>query len=206
MTFGAVFYTVSFIVPGFLMSAMLEAFIPPVRRETTHAWVKYLTFSCLNYGIWSGFIYWLLTSGAPQEHAVLTGIAWFAVTFVSPLVIGAILGVLRTKKPVRNMLRKIGFYVIHPTPTAWEYKLGDGRPYWVIVTCEDGSKIRGRYSGRSLASSEPDQRDIYLERIYSVSEGGDWEYMEESCGMWISSGDIRRIEFFEMQKEEPNVE
>lgn len=202
MTFSAfetVFYTVTFIVPGFVISAVLDAFVPPEKDRTARPWVKYLTFSCVNHGLWSWLIYWLFQSGAYAERLVLTGGLWFLITFVSPFVLGCLLGWLRTKKPVRNVLRRLGFYVVHPTPTAWEYKLGDGKAYWVVITRKDGVKIRGRYGYSSFASTDPDERDIYVERMYRQSEDKTWEPVGNSAGMWIPGRSIKHIEFIQIE-------
>jgi hypothetical protein len=52
-TLDAVLLTASFLVPGFIWSAVLSTVVP--RRSTAEQLriIEFLTFSCINYGIWS---------------------------------------------------------------------------------------------------------------------------------------------------------
>lgn len=47
-----------------------------------------------------------------------------------------------------------------------------------------------------MASSEPERRDIYIERVYEVPEdGGAWKEVERSLGMHVDGPQIAYIEF-----------
>ena len=54
-------------------------------------------------------------------------------------------------------------------PTAWDWKFGDTSAQWVLVTLNDDTKFAGYLGLRSFISSDPGERDIYIERIYDLS-------------------------------------
>ena len=56
---------------------------------------------------------------------------------------------------------------------AWDYKFSDGKSQWVEITVSNGKVIRGLYSSHSLASSESEYRDMYLEELY-IKENEKW--------------------------------
>jgi len=62
----------------------------------------------------------------------------------------------------------------HPVPTAWDYKFSNLGTRYVIIDLKDGSIIYGKYSNNSFSSSIPEERDIYIEEVYTymmVSHG-----------------------------------
>jgi hypothetical protein len=66
----------------------------------------------------------------------------------------------------------------------------------VIVTLNDGTQIPGYFGPSSLASSDPDHKDIFLEKVYTIPEGGgDWVEVERSAGIHIDGAQIAYIEF-----------
>jgi hypothetical protein len=47
-----------------------------------------------------------------------------------------------------------------------------------------------------MASSEPERKDIYIERVYTVPEDdGPWKEVERSLGMHVDGSQIAYIEF-----------
>jgi hypothetical protein len=66
----------------------------------------------------------------------------------------------------------------------------------VLITLADGTEIAGFFGGRSMASSEQEHKDIYIEQVYTVpSDGGSWEAVEGSLGMYVDGSKIVYIEF-----------
>ena len=66
---------------------------------------------------------------------------------------------------------------------------------FVIITLQDDSTVYGFYGENSFASSEPDERDIYLEKIYDIDEKNKWIENKECLGIHISQNQIKTIEF-----------
>ncbi|MFL5336988.1 MAG: DUF6338 family protein, partial [Geminicoccaceae bacterium] len=62
-------------------------------------------------------------------------------------------------------------------------------------TLKDGTEIAGYFGTRSLASSDPEHRDIYIERVYTIPEdGGSWIAVDTQgplLGVVVHAADIQ---------------
>ena len=63
------------------------------------------------------------------------------------------------------------------------------------MTLVDGSVIYGLFSYASFASSDPEERDLFIEKVYSVDKSGRMCEKAEIEGLYISKGQIKIIEF-----------
>ena len=92
--------------------------------------------------------------------------------------------------------------VIHPTRRAYDYAFGDiTTERFVIVTFADGSTVKGFFGTNSLASSDPTNGDIYIERLYS----NEWVPSEPPKSALLMLRDLRSIEFIETVQESADV-
>lgn len=199
---NAVFYTLAFVVPGFVMHSVLSLSAPR-RDEGAHlSFIRFFTLSCLNYAVWSWLIYLTFNSTFFTQHPSRAAVAWGVVVFISPVVLGLLGAQLRQREVLRRLLQKCGFRPIHAIPTGWDYvfqKADD--PAWVLVTLKDGSQVAGLFGTRSFASSEPAERDLYLESIFKIPDSGPWQVVQRSAGILIRADQISHIEFWTDQKE-----
>jgi hypothetical protein len=66
----------------------------------------------------------------------------------------------------------------------------------VLITLTDQTEIAGYFGRRSMASSDPERRDIYIERVYTIPvDGGPWADVDRSMGMHVDGSQIAYIEF-----------
>ena len=72
---------------------------------------------------------------------------------------------------------------------------------WVLVTLKDGTRFAGFCGPESFMSSDPTERDIYIERIYDVDDQNNWSSRREK-GVLITAGEIQTIEFWPHTSEE----
>ncbi len=114
---------------------------------------------------------------------------------MGPALFGFLLGLNASKGWSRRVLGKLGVRVVHVMPTAWDRTFGGLDACWVLVTLKDGSKVAGFCGTGSFASSDPKERDLYIERVYGLDEHDIWQDIARR-GMLIPSGEIRCIEFF----------
>jgi hypothetical protein len=205
-TFDAVFYTLSFIVPGFIWNSTLFIFVPRRAEETGTVFLRYLTLSCLNYAIWIWLIYLVVRSEFFAQRPVWSAFAWFLIIFISPVLLGVITGRLSSQDWLRRLLIRLGLGPIHPIPTAWDYYFSRTAPVWVLATLKDGSHVAGFFGRSSFASSDPRERDLYLEKIFKIVENGPWETIPRNRGILISGNQIASIEFWETEEEAHNGE
>lgn len=121
---------------------------------------------------------------------------WGFIILISPIIIGTLIAKLNQKNVFKNLLNFIGFNPIHPIPTAWDFKFSNTtKQTWVIVTLKDGNTVAGLFGYSSFASSDSTERDIYLEKVYSISEK-QWKLVPRSDGILIRNDQVKYIEFF----------
>lgn len=189
------FLTLAFIVPGFLWHCVNSMLIPDKKRTTEILFLRFLTFSCFNIAIWSWLLYIFAATQYTSNHPLQAACLWAIIIFVSPVLLGGVTGYLDQKGYFKRMLSKLGIKSIHSTPTAWDYKFYNTHSsVWVQIKLKDGKTIRGLYGSRSFASSESDERDIYIQQAVKVSDQK-WEKIEKSDGILVKGDQIEYIEF-----------
>lgn len=194
-TFNAVFFTAAFLVPGFIWSAVLSMLVSRKSTEPQMRAVEFLTFSCINYGLWSWLIYPLFYNEWWGEHPYVSGAALFVIAFASPIGLGLVSGWMAQRNTVATVLERFGFNTVLAIPTAWDYHFSRGRPHWVIVTLRDGSRLYGLFGLESFAGDGPESQDLYLETAFTLTDTEEWAPVEDSDGVWISAEQIAVLEF-----------
>ena len=198
---NAVFYTLAFVVPGFVMHSVLSL-SDPRRDEAAHlSFIRFFTLSCLNYAVWAWLIYLTFNATFFTQYPLRAAVAWGIVVFISPVVLGLLGAQLRQRGVLRKLLQKCGFRPIHPIPTGWDYFFQKTDPVWVLVTLKDGCQVAGLFGTRSFASSEPAERDLYLESVFKVQDSGPWQSVPRGAGILIRADQISHMEFWTEQKE-----
>ena len=205
-SFDIVFFTLAFAVPGFLIDSFLRKFIPKETRADSYNFLYFLSLSCLNYAVWSWLIYIIGKSDYFTTRPILTGFAWFAILFVGPMIIATIILCLYKFKFFGKATAFFRLNATHPIPTSWDYKFSRiNEKKWVVIVLEDDSEIAGLWWANSFASSLADERDVYLEEVYSVSEDGTWSKVQRTDGMYIKGDKIKLIQFWHDEIKEESV-
>lgn len=195
------FLTLAFIVPGFICDGAISMCLPREKVSVQRAIIRYLFLSSLNFALWSWVILGMTEQSWLANSRVTFGLVVFLIFFGSPFGIGLLFGYLSQKEMLRKFLFRIGFRTLHPTPTSWDYRFSKIRGgEWILVTLIDGSSIGGWFGSHSFASSEPGERDLYIEKMMKISDSA-WEPIRRSPGIWVSGNEIRTIEFFTDRKE-----
>ena len=156
----AVFITAIFILPGFLISSIIDAITPPRKEPEGVYFVRCLVYSIINCAVWS----WLYS-------------------------------IILCAKYGNTFIEKIGINTIHSTPNAWDYYFSQQEPSFIIVTLVDGTVLYGWYAYNSFSSSDQEERDLYVEKSYSVNEKNEWTMDMESNGFYVPKDQIKYIEF-----------
>ncbi len=102
---------------------------------------------------------------------------------------------------IRKIFSVLGFHLRSEIPSAWDFAFSDRKACWVIVHLKNGEKIRGEFSGNSLASSTPQERDLYIDVTYDYSLYGGWVKPKRKTSVFISASTIESIEFIEPREE-----
>ena len=200
-SFEAVFFTAGFLVPGFVWSAVLSMLLPSRGAGTQVRFVELLSLSCINHGLWSWALFPIFQTGFLEREPYWSGLALFGIMFVSPVVLGVASGGLQQKEVVARFLAWLGLRTVHPIPRAWDWHFGRLKPYWVLVTLKDGSRLYGLFHSRSFAASDPEHRDLYLEAQFQPLPDGQWAPVEDTAGVLIMADQIAAVEFRKLTEE-----
>lgn len=201
-SFDTVFFTLAFLVPGFVCHTVLSSLVPRQQSDSNLSFLRFLTLSSINYALWAWLIYLVFSGGWNESHPEWTAAMWAWVILVSPALLGLLWGKLSERGWARGILLRLGFNPLHAAPTAWDYKFhSQSEPVWIVVTLTDGSTVRGRFGNRSFASSDSADRDIYIEEVYRFEKGSPWIPALRSDGILVRGSFIRNIEFLEWNEE-----
>ena len=194
-TVNAVLLAIAFLVPGFLLSAVLAMYFPRRSRAASSLTLQYLLLSCLNHGFWSWLIVLMIHGRWITYHPARTAALVCMILFVSPIVMGVVLGRLGSHEVVQRALSAIGFMIYRFIPTAWDYRFMEETPAWLIVTLKDGSRIFGFYGDHSFAGDEAEERDLFIEAVFTPQDAGPWQPVPDTAGILIRASEIATVEF-----------
>ncbi len=121
------FYTLAFLVPGFILQWTLSAFVSQKKEDAQLLFLRFITLSCANYGLWSGVIFYLFRTEVLNNHPIASAVIFFIIVFVSPIGIGLLLGKSSQNDTVRSLLIRVGFRPMHAVPNSWDYKFSHVR-------------------------------------------------------------------------------
>lgn len=184
-----------FIVPGFIALSVRSQFITGrILSNSKDAILSYLTVTVIYSALVLPFV--------DPESIEKSRLAWFALVFIGPIFLGLLLGINIQKDLVRRFLNRFGLYPAHAIPTAWDWKFNAMAEQWVLVTLKDGTHFAGFYGAQSFVSSNPDERDMFIQWIYDIAEDGTWMPPKSERGVLIAAGEIRTIEFWPYNSQE----
>ncbi|AHD02875.1 DUF6338 family protein [Leisingera methylohalidivorans] len=184
------------VVPGLITTYLRAQFLTGRMQKHTDAILAYLTIS---------LIYWasIMLTGLTLKQIISDPIFSLLAIFVGPGLFGLILGVSAGTDFLRRFLLKSWIFqrlklnLVHPTPTAWDWKFQRGETHFLLITTSEGLKIRGEYGSNSFASNDPTERDLFIEQLYEFQEeGGPWKKAEAGKGILIRPSEIKYIEFY----------
>jgi len=186
------FYRIlGFLVLGLVVLFVRSQFVTGRRPPHSAAVLSYLTISVIYYALALPLLHLALsTSGTWQSP-----LAWFSLIFVGPAGLGLLLGLNVQKNWLRRVLQRWHLSVVHPIPTAWDWKFGRSGYEWVLVTLKDGTRFGGFCGPESFMSSDPNERDLYIQWVYEIDGEGQWSASDER-GLFIAAGEVRTIEFW----------
>jgi hypothetical protein len=135
-------------------------------------------------------------------HYLQSAVWIAAVLLLVPAVLGFALSWLTEAERPRwwaALMRRAGLASTLRTGQAWDWRFRSlqREGAWVRIRLKnDQGVFFGPFGTRSVASSDPRRRDIYLEEIWTVDERGD-PVAQTNAGAWIAGDEILSIEFFE---------
>jgi len=187
------YLVIGFFVPGLIAYFVRAQYVTVYWRTHTDNLLTYLAISLVYYSFALPLIQLLLSLGG-----WLKAITWIALIIVGPAIFGLLMGALVQFGWVRRLAQKVGLNPLHAIPTSWDWKFSAIEAgSFIMVTLGDGSTLAGRFSDRSFASTDPAERDVYIEEIWDVSDEGEWQARDASQGVLIPAKEIRYVEFWD---------
>jgi len=194
------FIVLGFVVPGFVALYVRSLFVVGRKTHNLNEILSYLVVSVGYYAVILPVILWLISG---DGYGLGRIVAWLFIILICPAVFGLFLGINVQKGFLRSFLVRFGVTPVHCIPTAWDWKFWAGDTNWVLVTLKDGTRFAGVCGPESFISSDPAERDIYIQRIYDIGEDNKW-LPRGDTGVLITAGEIQTIEFWPYQQQERN--
>ncbi len=191
-SFDNLYAAMGLLVPGLVILFVRSQFVTDRRPPQSSVLLSYLTVSLIYYAIAFPFLDHIRSMYENKDEKVW---AWSILIFVGPAILGLLLGINIQKNLLHRLLQWCGLNPVHAIPTAWDWKFGNMPPQWVLVTLKDDTRFVGLCGLRSFISSDPAERDIYIEQIYDIDDEDNWSWRGEK-GVLIAPGEIRTIEFW----------
>ncbi len=190
------YLTLAFVVPGFIWHYILTLFQPSKTPNNQMLLLRFLALSCFNYAIWSWLVFKLINTSYARDNRSELAWLWTVIIFISPAGLGLLTGCLNQIGFVRIAFNKMGLIAMHSIPTAWDYKFFHTQTcVWVQIHLKNGKMIAGLYGSESFASSDPEERDLYLQKAVRIDNDGNWVKLDRSDGVLIKGDMIEYIEF-----------
>lgn len=200
------------VVPGLIMLYIRSQFMAGQHQPRSETLLLYLVVSIAYYALIIPIVDLFLPQGSgesttsvysilSQESGDLTPWHWLLIVFVIPILVGLFLGLNIQKNILTKFLQLIGINLVHAIPTAWDWKFGNRKAQWVLVTLNDGTQFAGFLGSKSFISTSPYERDMYIQYLYEIDDEDNWTPRGRS-GVLIASGKIKTIEFWPHDPEE----
>jgi Family of unknown function (DUF6338) len=195
-TASDIYFIVAVFVPGFIFDAVISRFLPrhpsPIRELVL---LRLLTASAFNYAVCSPLIYLLATGSLLPWSPVGQALVWLVIICLVPILLALVTAWASQKSFLASFAKRASLRSINPVPTGWDWIFGRTDPCYVLVTLRDGRQIAGFFGRQSMASSDRERKDLYLERAFLVPVEGPWQEVENSKGVYVDGAQISSIEF-----------
>jgi hypothetical protein len=193
----ALFIILAFVVPGFVMSFVRSQFATGRPQPGTEQVLGYLTLSAINYAVFSWLVFILVATRFSETHPGWAAFLWFIIILVGPALLGASLGIAIQRDMFRPLFARLRLQPVHIVPTAWDYQFGPLREaHWVLVKLRSGGTVAGFFGTRSFASSDAEERDIFIEHVYHIDEDSVWHPMQNGHGTLIAKDEVLSVDFW----------
>jgi hypothetical protein len=188
------------LVPGVIIDFVRGQFIGRRTRSVSEAGLDFVVVSLLYYSVALPILLWLAggIDGFTTDFRF-----WYPLWIVGPILVGLALGIIGQKNWLGGRARRLRINVVHPMPAAWDRVFATLPEAWVIITLKDGRKVAGWFGKHSSASSDPENRDIFIEKIYEL-DGDDWIDVGPKAAL-IMANEISTIEFIENEPEQQDA-
>lgn len=179
-----------FAVPGivalYVRAQFLTGRMPPIAEGA----IAYVILSLIYHAL----AYPIATPLYAQTSSGWMMLGWFALLFLGPAVLGCLLGLNVRKGWTQKLLNKAQLNTVHPVHSAWDWRFAECQECWVLAVLKDGTKWAGYLGQKSFMSSDPAERDLYIQQVHEIGPGNIWT--PRTSSVWIAHGEIQSLEFW----------
>ncbi len=198
----AVLIAVAFFVPGFILAGLLATTFRRRAESASSLALQYLTLSCVNHGLWSWLVVLIFAGEWVERRPITVAILVFVILFVSPIALGLLALSLSQRAWIQRLLSGFGFKIQRFIPTAWDFTFQRESPSWVMARLKDGSTVCGYFGEESFAGDDPRERDLFIEAVFTLTDGGEWQPQVDTAGILLKASEIATIEFRRLDETE----
>jgi hypothetical protein len=184
-----------FAVPGVVAVYVRTQFLTGRMPPTGEGILVYVTVSLVYHAL--AFPLRPSFDSAPLTR--LWTLQWLLFILVLPALLGVLLGLNARYSWIGTALRKLHLVTAHPIGCAWDWRFSGSSECWVLIVLRDGMKWAGHLGPDSFISSDPRERDIYIQQVYEIGDEDKW--IARTSGVWINHSEIQSIEFWPMKGE-----
>ena len=153
-----------FLLSGLIIIWIRSTFVNAERPKLTEMVVEAVILSLVNqlaFVVLSEIAFLI-----PLPFSFSTGFLFLIEALLLPACLGLLFGYSLSAGWNRAILRRLSMPVQNPIRRAYDFAfLQHDIEGFVILTYDDGTKVYGSFGENSLAASNPERSDIYLERL-----------------------------------------
>ncbi|MCF6303850.1 MAG: DUF6338 family protein [Rhodobacteraceae bacterium] len=201
-------FVAKFFLAGYIVIVIRSRFVVGERPKAAHVVAEAVILSLINQLIFqtiSQIFIWIV----PTEYSqwVWMRFPFYIEVVFLPLLWGLLIGANLSKGWKHAVFRRLSMPIVSPIQRAHDFAFGFNRePCLVIVTYEDETIVRGHFGTESLAASDPERSDLYLERLYTVDNTDQWIETMPGRSALLSLNNVRSIEFLDQITNDTNSE
>lgn len=181
------------VTPGFIIVFVRSQFLSGRILPYPAGFLLYLTVSTIYWAVLFLASDMLIAIGFWWDGSTLSTLRWLVFLVILPVIVGVITGVVSNRTLLYKSLKKVRLNPIHPTPSAWDWTFSDLNEQYVLVKLKNGAMFGGFLGADSFISSDPNERDMYIEEIFEIDDKDKW--VTNGHGVYLTGRNISSIEF-----------
>lgn len=183
-----------FLLAGWIIISIRSRFVVGERPKLAETLAEAVILSLINQLIFSLFSLGF-DLGFPTR-APSARLNFYAEVVLLPACLGLLFGWNLSRGWNKSLLRRLSMPIHLPKRRAYDHAFTQNQTEgFVILTFGDGTKVYGYFGENSLAGSDPEHGDIYLERLYAIGDDGQWFEENPPRSAFLDLADVRSIEF-----------
>lgn len=187
-----------FLLAGWIIISTRSRFAVGERPKLAEGIAEAVILSLINQLVFSLLI--SIVGYLAPSFIVPPRLSFYVEVIVLPLCLGLIFGWNLSRGWNQSLLRRLSMPIQTARRRAYDHAFTKNRTEgFMIVAFSDGTKVHGYFGENSLAGSDPERSDIYLERLYAVGDDGQWFEQSPPRGALIDLAGLRSIEFLESE-------